>query len=367
MTAEVSEIMKIIQSGSREKEADVQRICELSKRSLDNYSQQDRVCAWLCMLKFLRNGFDQFHEKAKELLEQYKDYCNLFEVSDWHFKRFPSHFPSRDFGLKDNNMMATIHGDIVRTGRLIFFLEPLKLEKVINHVVLPGVPEGEFFDEQDEVLSNWEQHIRRIERVLYVFATLNTGMGYMQGFNELVFPFYYVLMKGISVFDNDLDMAECMCFNMFQWLLTSTSIYDFYTTLDHSIIMHNLDEFVALTKKHVPVASKKIQGHNLHPLLYCHRWFKLLFAQEHELPYLLGIWDSLLAHSNELIEYSMYLALGHLKLIENKLDAEDYTTTVKLLQNMDLKNQIRPLLEFAEKCWEKDHSRKSKLSFFNRK
>jgi hypothetical protein len=29
-------------------------------------------------------------------------------------------------------------------------------------------------------------HLRRLDRVLYVFATLNVGLEYMQGFNELV-------------------------------------------------------------------------------------------------------------------------------------------------------------------------------------
>lgn len=361
-----SEIMEIIKAGTKEKQADVEKICQLASKSLDNYSKQDRVCAWLCMLGFLRNGFDEFANKSKELLAQYKDYCQFNEISDWHFKRFPSHFPSEEFGLKKDSLMAVIHGDIVRTGRLIYFLDPLELEKVINHVSIPGVPDGKFRDDQDEVLSHWEQHIRRLERVLYVFASLNTGIGYMQGFNELIFPFYYVVMKGISLFNNDIDMAECMCFNMLQWLLTNTRIYDFYTTQDHSIIMHHLQDFVALTKKHVPLVSRAVQSLGIHPLLYCLRWFTLLFTQEHELPYLLGIWDSLFAHSKELMDYAMYVALGHLKQIEGKVNSKDYTETIFVLQNMDVRNQIRPLLEFAEKCWEKDHSPKSILSFFGK-
>ena len=364
---DLDEIQRIIRTASPEHPADNNRICQLASKSLDNYSKQDRLAAWLCMFGFCRTGLDAFREKSKELLAQYKDYCSFNEISDWHFKRFPGHFPSEEFGLKNNAQMATIHGDVVRTGRLIFFLDPLPLEKIIFDATGGSTdPDRTFKEDQDEYLSHWEQHIRRIERILYVFSILNTGFGYMQGFNEIIFPFYYVVTKGVSFLGNDLDMAECYCFNMFQWLLTNTEIYDFYTTQDHAIIMHHLTDFVRMMKQYVPIVANAVTKLKIHPLLYCLRWFTLLFTQEHELPYLLAIWDSLFAHAKNMMKYAMCIALGQLKQIEHKVDPQDYNETVTVLHNLELKNKIKPLLEFANQCWEKENSPKTgKFSFFN--
>lgn len=339
------------------KPLDLKQIQDLANKSLDNFSMTDRSYAWLAMTGFIPKGLDKFKDDLETLLSQYHDYCDFNLTKDFHTRQYPSHFPSQKFGLQNNDLMSIIHGDIVRTGRLIFFLDPLPLENSNKAERTEFSSQGQqYMDEQDDVLSNWEQHMRRLERILYTFATLNTGISYMQGFNELVFPFYYVLTKGFNWVDNSVEICECLAFNLLQWLLTNTKIYDYYTTSDQSIIMSHLNEFVELQKIHLPRVARIIEKHNIHPIFYCIRWFSLLFSQEHELPFLLGIWDSLLIHGKKLMEYAMYIALGHLKAVDGLLSESDYTVTIETLQKFEVRNQIKPLLEYAAKCYEKDNT-----------
>lgn len=354
-----SKIIEIVSQASPENPVDMGLLKDLAFKSLDNFPLLDRAYAWLAMTGFLKNGLQQFEANLQKQLTSYKDYSEFHGTTNFHKKTYPSHYPCGDFGLKCDDIMSTIHGDVVRTGRLIFFLDPLPLEEIKNDA---NDPNQKYKDDQDAVLSNWEQHIRRLERILYTFAMLNTGISYMQGFNELIFPFYYVLTKGFNWLDNYLDICECLAFNMFQWLFTNTTIFDFYTTSDHSIIMKHLNEFVQLQKVHLPKVAKVIEHHNIHPIYYCMRWFTLLFSQEHELPYLLSIWDALLSHGKRLMDYALYVALGHLKIIENKIIDKEYNFVIETLQNIEVKNQIKPLLMFAAQCFNEDNSPRKTLA-----
>jgi hypothetical protein len=240
--------------------------------------------------------------------------------------------------------MAIIHGDIVRTGRLMFFLPPREIAGT--------EPAGD-----EDSLHYIQEHLRRLERILYIFATLNVGLGYMQGFNELVTPFYYVMLKSLeSLFDGDIDVVESLTFHLFQELMTKTQIAEFYTTQDKSsIILHRVKEFEGVLARHAPIAWDVIRSLKIHPLFYSLRWFTLLFAQEHDLPTLLMIWDSLWAHFSELIAYVFCMAAGHIHAVEGKLTKQNYAVTISALQNLEITSDIKEVLMYANRCWDSDH------------
>lgn len=71
----------------------------------------------------------------------------------------------------------------------------------------------ELDDSEYSHLVNGEAHWEIVQRVLYIFAKLNTGNSYVQGMNEIVGPIYYI-------FANDPDIewrrhAEADCFFCF--------------------------------------------------------------------------------------------------------------------------------------------------------
>ena len=170
--------------------------------------------------------------------------------------------------------MGVIHGDIVRSGRLFFFLPE-------RPILYPQTKA-----DQGDVLFEFQEHLRRLERLLYVFRTFHSGMGYMQGFNEIASPFYYVILRpfrnhsghntendGIS--SEMLDTVEVLTFHCFQKIMTNTTLSEFYTTQDHSsIIKHQLNTFENLMKIHLPNCYDSIQHLNIHPVFYCLRWFR---------------------------------------------------------------------------------------------
>ena len=43
-----------------------------------------------------------------------------------------------------------------------------------------------------------EAHWEVVQRILFLYAKLNPGQGYVQGMNEIIGPIYYVLASGKS-------------------------------------------------------------------------------------------------------------------------------------------------------------------------
>jgi hypothetical protein len=103
-----------------------------------------------------------------------------YGLERWHKRNIPQQIPLDAFELDDNALMGIVHADVIRTGRTIFFLPARPI---------PMDDESYGADH----MYQWGQHCRRLERILYVFARLNRGLGYMQGFNQLIVPFYYIL------------------------------------------------------------------------------------------------------------------------------------------------------------------------------
>jgi hypothetical protein len=209
-------------------------------------------------------------------------------------------------------------------------------------------------------MYQWGEHCRRLERILYVFARLNRGLGYMQGFHELIVPFYYILQAAQNVLNNDPDLVESLAFECLTHLLNESTLNEFYTTADSSsIIMHRLDAFDALLASHIPEVAQITKELGIRPLIYAFRWCNLLFSQEHELPTLLTVWDSLLAHFDNadppgLMTFVFYVGLGHMNAIRVKFVGNNYAETVRNLQNMGPVD-IKEVLRFANACWGKDH------------
>ncbi|OHT03488.1 hypothetical protein TRFO_29156 [Tritrichomonas foetus] len=323
---------------------DINEIRKLSALGLDQCPPEDRAVAWLCLLNIYPKDPLQWGSVKKEITKSYWAFVKDNEMEDWHTKNFPNQMQIVNFQLKRNDVMGIIHGDIVRTGRTIFFLPA------------DPIPTDQPVCEADEFMYQFGRHARRLERVLYTFASLNVGLGYMQGFNELVIPFYYVFYMALPFLNNDVELLEALTFQCLQTLLTETPLHELYTTTDQSsIIIHRLGEFTSLTSKHLPEVSRIIETLKIHPILYCFRWFNLLFCQEHDLPDIITIWDDLFAHFDTLIEFEFYIGLGHLNEIKSTLTPTNYGDTISALQNMPEGMDLKKVLLFANKCWDIDH------------
>lgn len=52
-----------------------------------------------------------------------------------------------------------------------------------------------------------EAHWEVVQRILFLYAKLNPGLGYVQGMNEIIGPIYYVLASDPSV-ENRRELVQ---------------------------------------------------------------------------------------------------------------------------------------------------------------
>lgn len=173
--------------------------------------------------------------------------------------------------------------------------------------------------------ANWEV----VERMLFIYAKLNPGQGYVQGMNEIIGPIYYVFASN----ESHAEYAEADCFWCFTALMSE--IRDFFIkSLDESEngirgMMNKLSRM--LEKKDVSVYNRlKEQG--IFPQYYSFRWLTLLLSQEFPLPDVLRLWDSILSDESR-FDYLIYVCCAMILLIRDQILENDFEHNVKLLQN----------------------------------
>jgi hypothetical protein len=231
------------------------------------------------------------------MVSDYFNFVGTFGLSDWHITDSSASVP-------DPSMLTLIHFDVIRLGR--FFTD------------LPAT---------DQSLC------RRMERVLYILGSVCSTTKYMQGFNELLAPIYFVLLRGNTLFENDAEI-EAIAFHFLHSLVTQTRLSELFTTQDgSSLIIHRLRQFEGLLGRHLPAVATIVQNFRIHPMCYCFRWLSLLFAQEHPLEKLVLLWDKVFAKIDQMMDYMIYIGLGHLKQMECKLDKDNLSRTMAVLMN----------------------------------
>lgn len=176
--------------------------------------------------------------------------------------------------------------------------------------------------------ANWEV----VERMLFIYAKLNPGQGYVQGMNEIIGPIYYVFASN----EDHAEYAEADCFWCFTALMSE--IRDFFIkSLDESEngirgMMNKLSKL--LEKKDVAVFNL-LKDQGIYPQYYSFRWLTLLLSQEFPLPDVLRLWDSILADNNR-FEYLIYVCCAMIVLLRDQILENDFEHNVKLLQNFPL-------------------------------
>lgn len=173
--------------------------------------------------------------------------------------------------------------------------------------------------------ANWEV----VERMLFIYAKLNPGQGYVQGMNEIIGPIYYVLA---SVEDH-CEFAEADCFWCFTALMSE--IRDFFIkSLDESDtgIRGMMNKLSSLLEKKDAAVYYRLKEQGIFPQYYSFRWITLLLSQEFPLPDVLRLWDSILADENR-FEYLIYVCCSMIVLLRDQILENDFEHNVKLLQN----------------------------------
>ncbi|KAL4219046.1 hypothetical protein ACF0H5_021629 [Mactra antiquata] len=188
-------------------------------------------------------------------------------------------------------------------------------------------PSNEFMLLPDGQEAHWEV----CERILFVYAKLNPGLGYIQGMNEILGPIYYTFAT-----DPDADCrenAEADSFFCFTNLMSEIRD-NFIKTLDDSQcgIGSLMNQLMTTLKEKDVTLWYKLQEQDLKPQFYAFRWLTLLLSQEFPLPDVLRIWDSLFADDKR-FNFLIKVGCAMLLLLKDDLLTGDFPSNMKLVQN----------------------------------
>ncbi|KAF4666113.1 hypothetical protein FOL47_004272 [Perkinsus chesapeaki] len=192
----------------------------------------------------------------------------------------------------------------------------------------------------------------RMGRVLFVYATLNPGLGYVQGMHELLAVMYLLFCQdpllGGDQSSRATELAEADAFYCLTNLMSQHHRDVFLKQLDRSDtgIAGTLQRFDAVLwvvdrEVYVHMAEEQVSVDN-----FAFRWFTLLLSQEFEyLPDVWRLWDCILTDlyrrqarvSNPRkaghVAIINYICAAMIELVRPVLLAGDFSVILRTLQN----------------------------------
>ncbi|KAF9975851.1 hypothetical protein BGZ73_000302 [Actinomortierella ambigua] len=209
-----------------------------------------------------------------------------------------------------------------------------------------GGENGEVGEDEDEPQDlHWEA----IERILFVYAKLNPGVGYVQGMNEILGPLYYLMANDPN--EESRAHAEAESFWLFHNMMAHFRDH-FVRSLDRdrlSGIGSTIARMNQRLRQHDEELWQNLEDKGIAPEYYSFRWLTVLCTQEFDVPDVWRIWDSVLADTGGpgrdydfLLDFCCAMVC-HLK---TELLNGDFADNVKLLQNYPSVD-IQPILMTA--------------------
>lgn len=335
-------ICDLVKKTSPNNHLDPESVRKVLNKAAPDLPFEDRSIGWLVMLRIFPSYEKKWLTTMTKVGEYYRNRVEECSLQDWH-ERIWNHNMFMDFLEDSARTMIYIHNDVVRTRRFIVQLIDTK-----------GKPDD---DPEIDAIPEYNEHIRRIERALFVFAKEKPEFCYLQGFNEIMTVFYSCFIRANGLFNHNLDFVEAFAFKAFYKLMNLTGLSYYYTTQSRvdniSIILDRLNEVMA---KFLPISSKEIQKYDIHPILYSLRWITLLFTQEYSLNNVLLIWDLIFTHIEEFQEIIVFICIAQISLVENRIIGSDYCQIMHTLQNLNLQDRSREVVLKASELFEKEHT-----------
>ena len=190
-----------------------------------------------------------------------------------------------------------------------------------------------------------------LERILFTWASLNRGIGYVQGMNEVVGTVYYVLRSDTN--EEWSEFAEHDTYHICNTLLNEMRDM-FVSDLDEADtgVMGAINSMISLLDKHDPELNQYLNSNAIEPTFYSIRWLTTLLSREFHLPDTIRLWDSLFAcrhHSNFLRYFCVTMLMG----VRSQILGSDFAEILKILQNYPAVD-IDVMLDASNDLWSFD-------------
>ncbi|KAJ8737002.1 hypothetical protein PYW07_000273 [Mythimna separata] len=290
------------------------------------------------------SSWSAYFKDNEVLLQIDKDVRRL--CPDISFFQLATEFPCPEIAY--SNGVKRLHRRVQQSVLRFSTLERrgLGVAKLSNEIRRKDTHAGDYAPLREGREAHWEV----VERMLFLYAKLNPGQGYVQGMNEIIGPIYHTFACDPNI--EYRRYAEADCFFCFTNLMAE--IRDFYIrTLDESSsginnVMVKLSECL---KKNDPMIWNLLEVQELRPQYYSFRWLTLLLSQEFSLPDLERIWDTLFADAKR-FDFLICICCAMMYLIRHEILHGDFASNVKLLQNfppMDVSLILNKALDISKK------------------
>ena len=283
------------------------------------------------------SNWKSFFEENKVLQQINFDTRRLYP--DISFFQLKTEFPCALEGT--GKLRERVESEILETRDLC------ESRKGIQNVLKPK--NVELFKSISENEKANEAHWEVVERVLFIYAKINKGVGYVQGMNEIIGPIYYV-------FGNDPDIewrrhCEADTFYCFTNLMSEIGD-NFCKAMDNTQygIQAMMGKLMATLRRGDPELYRNLIDKNIDPHYFSFRWITLLLSQEFYLPDLIELWDHLFSDEDR-FEFLYDLSCAMLLLQRKTILESDFANTIKLLQHYPdtpVTKLVHTAIEFRE-------------------
>ena len=145
------------------------------------------------------------------------------------------------------------------------------------------IVDSEIFSSQE----NEEFHWQVVARILFIYAKLNPGQGYVQGMNEIIGPIYYVFSnecKNDIMFTGHAEADTFWCFT--ELMSEIRDMYNSQLDADRSTgVVAMMTKLTNMLSSEDPeLYHKLLHVQAIKPHYYAFRWITLLLSQEFSLP-----------------------------------------------------------------------------------
>ena len=138
-----------------------------------------------------------------------------------------------------------------------------------------------------------DRHHEVLERILFLYAKLNPGIGYVQGMNELVVPIYYVFARDMDpVARAHAEPDAFFCFTV----LMSSARDNFLKTMDgdnSTGINASMKRLEKKLQRRDPELWLDLEVKSVRPMYYAFRWITVMCSQDWPLFSVLRLWDAI--------------------------------------------------------------------------
>jgi hypothetical protein len=197
-----------------------------------------------------------------------------------------------------------------------------------------------YFGELSDMPCLGDDHVCRLERILYLFSASSSAYGYRQGYHELLAPLYCISMKGGAAFGLGPDASEAIAFFLLHSLVNGTIVGDFFMETDESFTLpHLLDKAAEILKKCDPELGATMESNGIPLILFGFSWITVLFAQVYRPAQIVRLWVFLFADIEGVEQNLAFLSVAHLVNLRGRLIGKDFAQIMNEFRGLELDSE----------------------------